>query len=72
MIGTRQIIALRDDDQEVPSSIKRFGSIVAKHPDAALSGEFYVCPLEHSRPGRMEHVKLLRTKNLLLSGKPFQ
>jgi hypothetical protein len=69
---TKRIIALRDDDQDVPPSMDRFGSVVAEYPDAVLSGDFYVCPLERSRPGRMQHVKLLRTKNLLLSGKPFQ
>jgi hypothetical protein len=67
----KRIIALRDNDQHVPPSIDRFGRVVAEHPNAVLSGDFYVSALELRRSGRMQHVKLLRTRNLRLNGRPF-
>ena len=37
-----------------------------------LYGDFHVCALEPSRPGRMQHVRMLGTRNLIFRGKPFR
>ena len=73
VIGTRRIVALYDDDENVPSAIARYH----ERPDPgygyedALFGDFYVCALERSRPGHMQHVRLLRTRNLVYRGRPY-
>jgi len=72
LIGTRRIIHLYDDDEDVPPAIERY-SREADHgaPGTGLYGNFYVCAREHSRPGRMQHVRLLRTRSLIYRGLPF-
>ena len=68
VIGTRRIVALADDDQDVPAAIQQY----QQDPSGgALSGDFYICAREPSRPGRMQDVRLKRTKNLIFRGKPF-
>lgn len=73
VIGTRRIIALHDDDENIPPEIVRYHN----RPNPAfgredgLFGDFYVCARERSRPGHMQHVRLLRTRNLIYRGRPF-
>jgi hypothetical protein len=71
--GTRRIIALHDDDQNVPAEISEYERVggTAVNSGDALFGNFYVCAGERSRPGWMQHVRLLRTKDLMFRGKPF-
>ena len=69
VIGTGRIIALYDSDEQVPPSIKRYER-EGPHEDA-LFGDFYVCAREDSRPGWMQHVRLIRTRNLLYRGRPY-
>lgn len=73
VIGTRRIIALYDDDQNIPPEIDRYHRSydVRRGRDDALYGDFYVCAREHSRPGWMQHVRLLRTRNLIWRGRRF-
>jgi hypothetical protein len=73
VIGTRRIIALYDDDNNIPPEIDRYHarSDPGHGPDDALFGDFYVCALENSRPGWMQHVRLLRTRKLILRGARF-
>lgn len=73
VIGTRRIIALYDDDGSVPPEIDLYhrSHDIRRGLDDALFGDFYVCAREHSRPGRMQHVSLLRTRNLVRRSRPF-
>lgn len=73
VIGTRRIIALRDEDEVIPPAIARYQNAGPYHgsPDYRLFGDFYVCARERSRPGRMQHVRLIRTRNLTFRGRPF-
>jgi hypothetical protein len=72
LTGTRRIINLFDDDEDVPPAIERY-TREADHgtPGVGLYGDFYVCAREHSRPGHMQHVRLLRTRNLVYRGRSF-
>jgi len=72
IIGTNRIVALKDQDANVPPEIKTYlysGFYPAKHD--GLFGDFYVCAVEPSRPGHMQHVRLRATKNLTFKGHPF-
>jgi hypothetical protein len=74
VIGTRRMIALHDLDEDVPPEIRRYEAGNAEYrgrQEDGLFGDFYVCALEPSRVGRMQHVKLLRTRNLRFRGAPF-
>ena len=73
IIGTRRIVALKDDDAAVPPEIERYQRGFASYGgfEDALFGDFYVCALERSRPGHMQHVRLERTRNLKFRGQPF-
>ena len=74
IIGTRRIIALSDYDKSVPPEIRAYERIASEKQNWGqdLYGDFHVCALEPSRPGRMQHVRMLRTRNLIFRGKPFQ
>lgn len=74
IIGTKRIIALSDYDKSVPPEIRAYERIASEKQNwgHALYGNFQVCALEPSRPGRMQHVRMLRTRNLIFRGKPFQ
>lgn len=73
IIGTRRIVALKDDDVDVPPEIERYqqGSASYGGFEDALFGDFYVCAVDASRPGHMQHVRLQRTRNLKFRGRPF-
>jgi hypothetical protein len=74
VIGTRRMIALYDSDEAVPPEIRRYEDQAAQYGDReahGLYGDFFVCASERSRPGRMRHVRLLRTRNLVFQGEPF-
>jgi hypothetical protein len=74
VIGTRRIIALSDYDKSVPPEIRAYERIASEKENWGqdLYGDFHVCALEPSRPGWMQHVRMLRTRNLIFKGKPFR
>lgn len=74
IIGTKRIIALSDYDNAVPPEIRAYERVASEKENwgHALYGDFQVCALEPSRPGRMQHVRMLRTRNLIFRGKPFR
>jgi hypothetical protein len=73
LIGTRRIVSLNDDDEDIPPAIARYQrGAPYVGGEIGLFGDFYVCARERSRPGRMQHVRLLRTRNLLYRGRPFR
>jgi len=73
-IGTGRMIALDDLDRSVPPEIRRYEAEMnepgSREADG-LFGDFYVCARERSRAGRMQHVRLLRTRHLVFHGKAF-
>jgi hypothetical protein len=73
VIGTRRIIALHDSDEDIPPSIARYerGAADYRGLDDALFGDFFVCAQENSRPGWMQHVRLVRTRRLIFRGRAF-
>jgi hypothetical protein len=73
LTGTRRIIHLWDWDEDVPPEIARYQMTSADYggADDALYGDFYVCAREPSRPDHMQHVRLVRTRDLALRGKPY-
>ncbi|MEA3034058.1 MAG: hypothetical protein QOH86_2074 [Sphingomonadales bacterium] len=74
VIGTRRMIALYDFDQDVPPEIRRYEAGTTEYRDReadGLYGDFFVCARERSRPGWMQHVRVVRTRRLVFHGKPF-
>jgi hypothetical protein len=73
-IGTNRIIALDDEDQDIPPEMERYQAHNTEHYGFAdaLFGDFYVCAREPSRPGHMQHVRLVRTRNLIFRGRPYR
>jgi hypothetical protein len=71
VIGTHRIIDL-DNGDDIRAIVK-----YEQHPtdyegkEDGLFGDFFVCAVENSRPGWMQLVHLVRTKNLIFRGKPF-
>src|SRR5258706_5557590 len=67
VIGTSRIIALTDDDNDIPPAIERYQREATDHSgkEDGLFGDFYVCTRELRRSGWMQHVRLRRTKNLV-------
>lgn len=74
IIGTRRIVALLDDDDDIPSAIQAYQRNAHEHRglEDSLFGDFHVCARERSRPGRMQHIRLLGTRNLIFKGRPFR
>jgi hypothetical protein len=68
VIATHRVVALADDDQDIPPEIAQYQQDPA---GGALFGDFYVCALEPSRPGHMQHIRLGRTRNLIFRGRPY-
>ena len=68
VIGTHRIVALADDDQDLPPAI---ASYQQDPSGGAVYGDFYVCAREANRPGHMQHVRLLRTDHLTFRIGPF-
>jgi hypothetical protein len=73
LIGTRRMVNLYDTDEDIPPEIARYQENFGNYQGLkdALFGDFYVCALEPSRPGHMQHVHLVRTRNLILRGEPY-
>lgn len=71
IIGTNRIIALRDEDADVPAQIKNYlySGFYPRKADG-LFGDFEVCALEPNVAGHMQHVRLKATKNLMFRGRP--
>ncbi|MEA3034411.1 MAG: hypothetical protein QOH04_162 [Sphingomonadales bacterium] len=74
VIGTRRLIALHDGDRDVPPEIDAYAQGFTSYRGFAdaLSGDFYVCARERSRPGWIQHVRLAKTRHLVFHGKPFR
>lgn len=72
IIGTRRIVALRDEDADVPKAIEEYLDEHAylKKSDG-LFGDFEICAVEPNLRGHMQHVRLRATKNLVFRGRPF-
>jgi hypothetical protein len=72
IIGTDRIVALRDEDTDVPAVIEKYLDARAylKKSDG-LFGDFEVCAVEPSWPGHMQHVRLRAAKDLVFRGRPF-
>jgi hypothetical protein len=60
-----------DWDNDIPPAIARYQQGFPDNQNDPLFGDFYVCAREASRPDHMQHVRLVRTKNLIFRGKPF-
>src|SRR4051794_40110103 len=74
VIGTRRMIALYDFDEDVLPEIRRYEAgtaVYSGRKEDGLYGDFFVCARERSRPGRMQHVRVVRTRNLVFQGRPF-
>ena len=73
-IGTRRIVALYDYDAGVPPEIDRYTDdfMTYRGVKDALYGDFHVCAREPSRPGHMQHVRLVATRKLIFRGRRFQ
>jgi hypothetical protein len=74
VIGTKRMIALYDFDEGILPEIRRYEDGAAQYGDReahGLYGDFFVCARARSRPGWMQHVRLLRTRNLVFQDKPF-
>jgi hypothetical protein len=73
VIGTRRLIALYDFDEQVLPEIRRYEAGIADYRggEDGLFGDFFVCARERSRPGRMQHVRLVRIRHLVFHSKPF-
>jgi hypothetical protein len=71
LIGTPRIIHLWDWDNGIPPAVRRYQRSFPDNQNDPLFGDFYVCAREPSVPGHMQHVRLVRTKNLIFKGKPF-
>ena len=72
IIGTRRVVAIRDQDADVPGVIKTYlssGPYLRKSD--GLFGEFEICALEPNRPGHMQHVRLRSAKGLTFRGRLF-
>jgi hypothetical protein len=74
IIGTHRIVALDDRDENIPLAIAHYQSNATEHfgVEDALFGDFRICALERNQPGRMQHVRLVRTRNLIYRGTPFR
>lgn len=73
VIGTSRIIALTDDDNDIPPAIERYQREATERrgKEDGLFGDFYVCARERRRSGWMQHVRLRRTKKLVYRNRPF-
>lgn len=74
VIGTGRMVALYDYDADVPPEIDRYADGFGRYRGVAdaLYGDFYVCAREPSRPGWMQHVRLVKTRNLIFHGKAWR
>lgn len=72
IIGTRRLIALRDEDDDVPQQVRDYiyaGPYSLKTD--GLFGDFRVCALESNRNGHMQHIRLTAVRRLTFRGMPF-
>jgi hypothetical protein len=72
IIGTKRVVAISDDDNQVPPAVTRYEHANPEMlSDAPLYGDFHICATQPSRPGWMQHIHLTATRNLIFQGKPF-
>lgn len=72
IIGTHRIVALRDEDSNIPQVIERYLAEPDEREKAdGLFGDFEICALERSVPRHMQHVRLKAARNLRFRGRPF-
>jgi hypothetical protein len=68
IIGTRRIVAIPDvDPTPLPATLGAF----EKLNGGELFGDFHICPLEASRPGHMQHVRVDGVRRARYNGRPF-
>jgi hypothetical protein len=65
--GTHHVLALRDDDTKVPSTIKRFWD--QKPWENWLWGDFYVCARERYIVDHMQHVRILKVRRWVITSR---
>ena len=72
IIGTHRLIALRDDDDDVPQQVRDY-LYAGPYPlkTDGLFGDFRVCALEPSRIGHMQHIRLTAVRRLTFRGMPL-
>lgn len=72
IVGTHRIVALRDEDRDLPKAIFTYLDKQAylKKTDG-LYGDFKICALEPNLQGHMQHVRLKATRDLVFRGRPF-
>jgi hypothetical protein len=63
VIGTSHLLSLRDDEEDVLPELNA-------GLDKWLYGDFFACAVERFRPGRMQHVKVRRVRNLVVRDVP--
>jgi hypothetical protein len=59
--GTTRIVAMRDDDPDEPTMIRRYGVM-----GNALYGRFLICAREPSRSGHMQHVRIKASRDVVV------
>jgi len=65
VVGSGHMLALRDDDRNVPPAITRLWN--QRNPfDYDLWGEFRVCARERWIDGHMQHVRITATRRTVL------
>lgn len=73
VIGTSHILAQYDDDGDsnFPAELdaRRWADSPRDLMKKAVYGDFYVCAVEAHRTGRMQHVKIRRTRNLIVANR---
>ena len=70
IVGSRRIVAIPDDDPApLPGTLAAFEK--ARTVDGALFGDFHICALEDSRPGRLQHVRVEAVRRARYQGLPF-
>jgi len=71
IIGTHRVVHQYDDDNIRPKAIRHYEKINAWSGEG-LYGDFYICAVEKSRPGHMQHVHICGTRHLIYRGKRFK
>jgi hypothetical protein len=72
IIGTNRVVAMRDDEQSVPTAILAYEEAAfSDRTRDFLFGDFRICALEDSRAGWMRLVRVMDVRNPIVGGKPF-
>jgi len=68
VLGTRHVLALRDDDDRLPQALRRIWSSGAFVPGSGrgIYGAFKVCAIERWVPDHLQHIRLVDARNLIV------